>query len=563
MENPLVSSIAIPGVRSKISTQKSERGTASTSELTNEHTVLERDATTCSVRYNGGETTGISHPSNLGTIRVVNNGMRGRNLLEGVTANEQQQDVDLAVRKTASNDAFQVSRCGSWPGVHMDNIENLFEYNLNISTLRKSLESKDSGLSTRQRSSRFVETVSRTFNKRFGSQCPATATDHSAALKEKSYRRWIKLIKSVKVQKCTAKLLEGIARLESPEAIADGEIGPDGLLRSLDPSWNEKEEGLEQGVNDGTTLRSRLSTHQRARFRPLSLRSDGRRRVLTPVNFECSEFPVSAVVKSGMYTGKKEMSYGLVRLRYAGAESQVYDCIERETERPLAVKIIPKNHFSAFFYERLCSNPHPGFVDVLQILEDKRLLYILMDFKNGQYLSEFYQNSLPGTITSMLLKEISRNIMEALATLHRQKIVHGSIDMNAIVIKKQTNGKVEARLAHLDKVERAGISARINHKEGTFDAPELSNGVITCSSDLWSFGVILYMLIEGRSPITSATSKDLPELRNAHSFAGIRFESEKWMVVPEMKDFCLRCLQTDHRLRISSAMEALIHHWLK
>ena len=90
-------------------------------------------------------------------------------------------------------------------------------------------------------------------------------------------------------------------------------------------------------------------------------------------------------------------------------------------------------------------------------------------------------------------------------------------------------------------------------------APEVLRREYDGSCDLWSAGVIAYVLLCGKYPFNGDTDEEVHDavLRGEYTFP-----SREWSgVSPEALEFICRLLQTDPRKRMS-AKEALDHSWI-
>ncbi|NXG44706.1 MYLK protein, partial [Psilopogon haemacephalus] len=94
-----------------------------------------------------------------------------------------------------------------------------------------------------------------------------------------------------------------------------------------------------------------------------------------------------------------------------------------------------------------------------------------------------------------------------------------------------------------------------------FMAPEVvAFEPVDFSTDMWSVGVICYILLSGESPFQG--DSDLETLSNITA-ARLDFEEETFSEISQQaKDFISQLLQKDPRRRLSSS-EALLHPWLQ
>jgi calcium-dependent protein kinase len=91
-------------------------------------------------------------------------------------------------------------------------------------------------------------------------------------------------------------------------------------------------------------------------------------------------------------------------------------------------------------------------------------------------------------------------------------------------------------------------------------APELVKGKYDQSCDIWSVGIVAYILLCGYPPFNGETDLDIFE---AIKQADFNFPSRAWKhVSPEAKDFIKCLLRKDPRKRFT-AEEALKHPWIR
>ncbi|XP_026191274.1 serine/threonine-protein kinase ATG1 [Cyclospora cayetanensis] len=121
---------------------------------------------------------------------------------------------------------------------------------------------------------------------------------------------------------------------------------------------------------------------------------------------------------------------------------------------------------------------------------------------------------------------------------------------------------------YANKVGEAGSSPR--RLVGTYGylAPEvLKAGHYSRASDLWSVGIILYILMTGAPPMpmeemTSARSALNAIKRVVEDGGGIDFEAASLGEFPLARDLCRRLLEIDPEKRIQTAAHAMEHPWL-
>lgn len=102
----------------------------------------------------------------------------------------------------------------------------------------------------------------------------------------------------------------------------------------------------------------------------------------------------------------------------------------------------------------------------------------------------------------------------------------------------------------------------MNQKFGTpyYIAPEVLQGTYNEKCDIWSLGVILYIMLCGYPPFNGADDKDILDAVKLGKF---RFPEEDWdNISKDAKDLITKCLTKSYRRRISGK-EALEHPWIR
>jgi TonB family protein len=135
--------------------------------------------------------------------------------------------------------------------------------------------------------------------------------------------------------------------------------------------------------------------------------------------------------------------------------------------------------------------------------------FIVMEYIDGWTLLEVLTGYGPPPIGLTL--EIARQSLKALAYLHRHRIVHRDVSPDNLMLTRDVDGNPLVKLIDL------GIAKTLEGQGGgltttgvflgkpRYGSPERFSGTgFDARSDLYSFGVVLYELLTGRSPVAGS-----------------------------------------------------------
>ncbi|KAK4266140.1 hypothetical protein QN277_027106 [Acacia crassicarpa] len=253
-----------------------------------------------------------------------------------------------------------------------------------------------------------------------------------------------------------------------------------------------------------------------------------------------------------------------------GRFGTVYKCASRSNaDHIFAVKSIDKLVVGAGdFLDALCLsneakivqllNPHPNIVTLHKVYEDENHLHLLFELCDD---ADFHSRLAQGTsaIPESDASRIMRQLMQAVSHCHRLGVAHRDIKPENILFTGQHGGRL--KLADFGSAEIFKEGELIRGVVGTpyYVAPEVVAGrEYNEKVDVWSSGVILYMMLSGNPPFDGETEVEIFEavLRGNLRFPRQYFQS----VSREAKDLLRRMICKDVCRRFS-AEEVLSHPW--
>ncbi len=228
--------------------------------------------------------------------------------------------------------------------------------------------------------------------------------------------------------------------------------------------------------------------------------------------------------------GKTLGAYKLVRPIGRGGMGEVYLAHDVRLGRKVALKLLPKllrpdpDGERRFKHEARAASAisHPNIAHIYEIGEAEGRLFIAMEFVDGVTLRE--RLSKHNLVFGEAL-DIATQVAAGIAAAHAEGIVHRDIKPENIIIRPDGLVKVvDFGLAKLAGPDRRGTehiqphraSQAIQTEPGllmgtaTYMSPEQARGQrVDARTDIWSWGVVFYEMLAGRSPFAGATNSDV------------------------------------------------------
>lgn len=267
--------------------------------------------------------------------------------------------------------------------------------------------------------------------------------------------------------------------------------------------------------------------------------------------------------------GKKKtedinMVYNIKEKLGAGAFSEVVLAQEKDSERLVALKCIPKKALRG--KEAVVENEiavlkkieHKNIVALEDIYESPTHLYLAMELVTG---GELFDRIIErGYYTEKDASQLIRQVLDAVQYLHNMGIVHRDLKPeNLLYATPFEDSKIMISDFGLSKIEDGGMMATACGTPG-YVAPELlEQKPYGKAVDVWALGVISYILLCGYPPFYDENDS---ELFNQIIKAEYEFDSPYWDDISESaKDFIRHLLEREPEKRLTCE-QALQHPWI-
>ena len=263
---------------------------------------------------------------------------------------------------------------------------------------------------------------------------------------------------------------------------------------------------------------------------------------------------------------KKIGRYDVVEELGRGAMGVVYKASDPTIGRLVAIKVLSLEASAGagvpgareiFMREARAAGrlSHPGIVTIHDALEDpeSRSNYIVMEFIPGRTLESILLAG-PALETDRAL-DIIRQIAEALDYAHHNQIIHRDLKPANILLTDDGRVKItDFGIAKIVAREGAARTVAIMGTPAYMSPEQVTGGEIDARSDLFSMGILLYLMLVGQRPFAGDTvavmfkivyeDPVLPSRLNRQLQAGHDY-------------LVLRCLAKDRTRRYTSAREFL------
>ncbi|XP_054983297.1 myosin light chain kinase family member 4 isoform X2 [Sorex araneus] len=247
-----------------------------------------------------------------------------------------------------------------------------------------------------------------------------------------------------------------------------------------------------------------------------------------------------------------------------GRFGQVHRCEEKATGLKLAAKIIKtrtakekdevKNEINI-----MNQLDHVNLIQLYDAFESKNDCILVMEYvAGGELFDRIIDDSY--RLTELDVIQFTRQICEGVRHMHQMYILHLDLKPENILCVNRDAKQIKIIDFGLARRYKPREKLKVNFGTPEFLAPEIVNyDFVSFPTDMWSVGVITYMLLSGLSPFLG--DNDTETLNNILACRWDLEEEEFQGLSDEGREFVTKLLTKEKNWRIS-ASEALKHPWL-
>jgi calcium-dependent protein kinase len=198
---------------------------------------------------------------------------------------------------------------------------------------------------------------------------------------------------------------------------------------------------------------------------------------------------------------------------------------------------------------------HPNIVKIFEFYNGKNEYYLIMEYCSG---GELFEKIVKSTLIEIQCAYLMYQILSAINYCHKMKIIHRDLKPENILIKKDEDGFYRVKICDFGTSQAFKIGDIQSKIVGSayYIAPEVLQKKYNSKCDLWSCGVIMFVLLTKKPPFTGKN-----EMMIMKNVVIGKYKSELLdKYSPYAKDLVSKLLEKDIKKRIN-AETALNHPW--
>lgn len=254
-----------------------------------------------------------------------------------------------------------------------------------------------------------------------------------------------------------------------------------------------------------------------------------------------------------------------------GGSSTVYECMDAQMHRRVAVKVLNTRIFDDTSLSRLerearvlAKLDHPGIVKAFEIKPYHYPPYIVMELVAGGAASNLVtKNTLPPRLAARLVASVADAVQHA----HEQGILHRDIKPSNLLVVQSLDpnrplpGEITLKVSDFGLACPIGNDSRLTSANaiiGTpaYMSPEQTRGKqneIGPSMDIYSIGAVLYEFLIGRPPLVGENTMQTLRMVNEDEPLSPRLILSG--IPRDLDTICMKCLRKELAERYTSARE--------
>ena len=257
--------------------------------------------------------------------------------------------------------------------------------------------------------------------------------------------------------------------------------------------------------------------------------------------------------------------YQVLKLLGEGSFGEVWKVRHKKLGKEFAMKIITK---SPYFKEKSIFNEinilkkldHPNILKILDFYYSTDKFFVITEYCTGGEL--FQEIKVRNIFTEDQAAFVLYQILSAIRYCHKMRVIHEDIKPENIMITRRDKNYLYIKLIDFGtaKIFKEGNMQKGMVGSAYYIAPEVIGGAYNESCDIWSIGVIMYLMLIGSPPFDGNDDESIFKSikKGIYSTSSYNYKN----LSNDAKDLISKLLEYDPNKRIT-AKNALNHPWFK
>ena len=251
-----------------------------------------------------------------------------------------------------------------------------------------------------------------------------------------------------------------------------------------------------------------------------------------------------------------------------GSYGVVYLVKHKQLHRYFAMKIIPKKHKSKVDEDTLMNEinilkklDHPNILKITDFYSLKNEYNIITEYcQEGELFNEIRAYA---PFSEPLAGYYMKQILTAVCYCHGMNVIHRDLKPeNILIVRRAKNGCHPIKIIDFGtaKVFSKGKNENLLIGSSYYIAPEVLSRNYTEKCDLWSCGVIMYILLTGRPPFGGNNDEEIIARIKRGKYDLSKYP---WGIISQEAKDLIKCLIEPNPTKRLSAEQALKHPWFE
>ena len=200
---------------------------------------------------------------------------------------------------------------------------------------------------------------------------------------------------------------------------------------------------------------------------------------------------------------------------------------------------------------------HPNLLTLHEVFQDQSNVYIVTDLYQGEELFTLLSNYV--TLPETYVKSVIQQLLSAIQYCHSHNIVHRDLKLENIMLAQP---KIGSKIHLIDFGLSTSKIPPYNLLAGSdyYLAPEVIDKFYDSQCDIWSVGIMMYILITGTPPFNASTYSETRQLIKKGIWG---FHDPQWKKISPEAKFLLKNLLVVNPTQRYTATQALQCSWFQ